>query len=103
MCGGGRGKRDPSSDREQRRNQRYGAGRVGGGRRLARVRARVDGGRAFDLAKGDAYSGKKVMAWGSGSRPAGVFFTRAGSGYYGVTAQDDGVYVIPNGIMVIVR
>ena len=58
---------------------------------------------AFDLAQGDAYSGKKVMAWESGSRPAGVFFTRAGSGYYGVTAQDDGVYAISGGIMVIIR
>lgn len=58
---------------------------------------------AFDLAKGDAYSGKKVMAWESGSRPAGVLFTRAGSGYYGVTAQDDGVYAISGGIMVIIR
>ena len=58
---------------------------------------------AFDLAKGDAYPGKKVMAWESGSRPANVLFTRAGSGYYGVTAQDDGVYAISGGIMVIVR
>ena len=58
---------------------------------------------AFDLAKGDAYSGKKVMAWESGSKPAGVLFTRTGSGYYGVTAQDDGVYAISGGIMVIIR
>ena len=32
-----------------------------------------------------------------------VLFTRARSGYYGVTAQDDGVYAISGGIMVIVR
>ena len=58
---------------------------------------------AFDLAPGDAYSGKKVMAWEAGLRPVNVLFTRAGSGYYGVTAQDDGVYAISGGIMVIVR
>ena len=58
---------------------------------------------AFDLAKGDAYPGKKVMAWESGSKPADVSFTRAEGGFYGITAQDDGVYAISGGIMVIVR
>ena len=58
---------------------------------------------AFDLAKGDAWPGKKVMAWESGSRPAEVRFTRAENGAYGVMAQDDGVYVISGGITVIVR
>ncbi len=58
---------------------------------------------AFDLAKGDAYAGKKVMAWKSGSKPADVSFTRAEGGFYGVTAQDDGVYAITGGTMVIFR
>ena len=48
-------------------------------------------------------AGKKVMAWESGSRPAGVLFTRAEGGSHGVAAQDDGVYAISGGIMVIVR
>ncbi len=32
---------------------------------------------AFDLAKGDAYPGKKVMAWEAGTRPSDVLFTHA--------------------------
>jgi hypothetical protein len=58
---------------------------------------------AFDLAKGDAYAGKKVMAWEAGSRPADVLFTRAEGSSCGVAAQDDGVYAISGGIMVIFR
>ena len=58
---------------------------------------------AFDLAKGDAYPGKKVMAWEAGTRPSDVLFTHADGCSYGVAAQSDGVYVISGGIMVIVR
>ena len=58
---------------------------------------------AFDLAKGDAWPGKKVMAWESGSRPANVLFTRAEGSSHGVAAQEDGVYAISGGITVIVR
>ena len=58
---------------------------------------------AFDLAKGDAWPGKKVMAWEAGSRPSNVLFTHAEGCSYGVAAQSDGVYVISGGIMVIVR
>ena len=58
---------------------------------------------AFDLAKGDAWPGKKVMAWESGTRPANVLFTRAEGSSHGVAAQEDGVYAISGGITVIVR
>lgn len=58
---------------------------------------------AFDLAKADAYAGKKVMAWESGSRPADVLFTRAEGSFHGVAAQDDGVYAITGGTLVIFR
>ena len=58
---------------------------------------------AFDLAKDDAYAGKKVLAWESGSKPAGVSFTRAEGSSHGVAAQEDGVYVIAGGTMVIFR
>ena len=53
--------------------------------------------------KGDAWPGKKVMAWESGTRPANVLFTRAEGSSHGVAAQEDGVYAISGGITVIVR
>ena len=58
---------------------------------------------AFDLKAADARVGKKVMAWAGNVPPAGVRFTKAATGHHFVEALADGVYVIPNGTMVIFR
>ncbi len=58
---------------------------------------------AFDLKAADARVGKKVMAWAGNAPPVGVQFTKAATGRHLVEAQADGVYVIPNGTMVIFK
>ena len=58
---------------------------------------------AFDLKAADAQVGKKVMAWAGNAPTAGVRFTKSATGHYLVEALADGVYVIPNGTMVIFR
>ena len=56
---------------------------------------------AFDLKKGDAPGGKKVLAWTDGAAPAGVIFTKSESGYYNVSSRSDGVYVVPKGMLIV--
>ena len=58
---------------------------------------------AFDLKKADAPIGKKVMAWDENAPSSDVRFAKAASGDRGITVMADGVYVIPNGTLLIFR
>jgi len=58
---------------------------------------------AFDLKAADAHIGKKVMAWDENAPSSEVRFAKAASGDRGITVLSDGVYVIPNGTLLIFR